>query len=313
MSQLTETPGAAAPHPDLKTPDEIRRWLTDTMAEQGLSAIEWATRAGVARSTLFRALNPDYAFVTSRRTLAKLAAALEPSLEPSPGAKLGVDRPEPLRGATRPGSASRTLRGSIKRAGAASSPAPVLALRFEVQRSAWYECGGPDFKLFFEGFVPGFGPDSRFPDARQWLEIVRDDSADLQILPGSFAHVVDADDIAYAPRQGDWVVVERTREAGQLIERTIRQVDLRGGSPRVVLRSSNPRLTGAADADVALTSSASAPEPDTPQSLGSDTAGSDAERAGRLAEPSAAGPARAAAGGYSTAIAGLVVGAYRVW
>ena len=296
--------------PNLNTPAEIRQWLTDTMAERGLSTIQWATRAGVATSTLFRALAPDYEFVTSRRTLAKLAAALDGEAPPgaaasgpggwpggvpegwvasTPSRGLPPSRPPEGLGAL----ATSRLTGSVRRT------SPALPLRFEVQLGVWYECLGPEFSVFFEGNVPNFEPDGRYLGARQWLELVRDDSADAQILPQSLAHVVNAEDIAYGSRQGDWVVVERARAGGQLFERTIRQVDIRGANAHLTLRSSNPKWSGGGDACVI-------PIPATPITNTQPTAVSTAPDGGEQLSP-------AAAGGVVVSIAGLVIGAYRRW
>ena len=276
--------------PDLKTPAEIRQWLTETMAERGISTIEWATRAGVARSTLFRALAPDYAFVTSRRTLSKLAAALD---GPPAGGSI-PDLNAPIRGASvatsGPGLRASGAQddGRRKSGSLPSSSGPgVLSLRFEVRHGAWYECAGPAFSIYYGGVVPSLQPDVRYAGACQWLELVCDDSADILIQPGALAHVVDASEIDYAPRQGDWVLVERSRAGGQLMERTIRQVDIEGQVVRLRLRSSNPKWVSAGG------------EPDVIV-LGGD-----------LGEAAADAPAPT--DGVIAEIAGLVVGAYRAW
>jgi hypothetical protein len=58
---------------DMSAAGRIRDWLIETMQREHLTVDQWATRAGVAKSTIFRALKPGYEFVTSSRTLAKLA------------------------------------------------------------------------------------------------------------------------------------------------------------------------------------------------------------------------------------------------
>lgn len=54
---------------------DIRTWMTDTMAVKRWSAAEWAHKAGVAPSTIQRAVKAGYQFVTSTNTLTTLAEA----------------------------------------------------------------------------------------------------------------------------------------------------------------------------------------------------------------------------------------------
>ena len=54
---------------------DIRTWMTDTMAAKRWSAAEWAHKAGVAPSTIQRAVKEGYQFVTSTNTLTTLAEA----------------------------------------------------------------------------------------------------------------------------------------------------------------------------------------------------------------------------------------------
>lgn len=222
----------------LKTPEAIRAWLSSVLETKGLTTIVWADKAGVSRSTLFRALSPDYTFVTSRRTLTKLAAALE-DLSGNGAAT---------------GSAPLALAGAEQVAASAGLGAPAapgfLELRYEIQRGVWRD-SSPDVPCFYNGPIPKVGRDDRYPGAQQWLELVRDDSADALVGPGAFVNVIDAAGIDYAPRQGDWVVAQRCRDAG-LLERTVRQVDISQAGVRLLIRASNPRLGGAQDAKMTL-------------------------------------------------------------
>jgi DNA-binding LacI/PurR family transcriptional regulator len=72
---------------------QIAAWLRDVMDRRQISAREWATRAGLGKDTVSRAIRDDYDNITSTRTLAKLADALG---EKPPGAAGGVPSAEVL-------------------------------------------------------------------------------------------------------------------------------------------------------------------------------------------------------------------------
>src|SRR5437879_1846873 len=57
-------------------PANIRKWLEAAMRETGLSVAQLANLSGVHKATIFRALNEDYEFVPSSRTLDRLTTAL---------------------------------------------------------------------------------------------------------------------------------------------------------------------------------------------------------------------------------------------
>jgi hypothetical protein len=194
-----------------ETAEKIRRWMLDVLNEHPeVNATQWARAAGVAHSTVLRAIKPDYEFVTSSTTIAKLAKALNvqpPSLN------------------------------------AGNAPAPIiepnfLGVRFKVQAGMWLEIddmveiGLPPLPVLPN---PKFG---RFP---QWLELVDGDSANLKVSPGAYVHVVDAIDMGYAPRQGDWVIAERIRNQGGLRERTLKQVEITPTGVQLWPRSTNPK------------------------------------------------------------------------
>jgi hypothetical protein len=185
----------------------IREWLSETMQREHLTVEQWATRAGVAKSTIFRALKPDYEFVTSSRTLSKLADSVnaDPPLSTS----------------------------NVKLA------PRYLPVRYKVQAGLWFETDADEPP---EQVALAVLPDPRFASFPQWLEKVVGDSADLKIPGGQYAHVVDAIEMGYAPRAGDWVVVERRSDQGRKRERTIKQVELGPrGQVQLFPRSSNPR------------------------------------------------------------------------
>lgn len=171
---------------------EIRAWLERMLKEHvGLTAPSWAKRAGVAASTVQRALKPDYPFMTSSRTLAKLATA--------------IGEQPPQIGPTR----ALQIVGSF------------LAVRFRVQAGLWYEV---DSEEPIEQISYPVVPDPRYAEWPQWLELVVGDSANKKIPDGHYAHVVDAIEMGYMPKPKHWVVVERQRDQGRIRERTIKQV-----------------------------------------------------------------------------------------
>jgi len=55
------------------TADNIRAWMNVVLKATGWSPRAWAIKAGVAPTTVTRALNPSYKFTTSTKTLNKLA------------------------------------------------------------------------------------------------------------------------------------------------------------------------------------------------------------------------------------------------
>lgn len=76
---------------------------------------------------------------------------------------------------------------------------------------------------------------------RQWIERVRGDSFNQFIADGSYVHVVDAIDMHYEPRDGDIVVVTRSRAQGALVERTLKQVGVAQEGILLFPRSHNPK------------------------------------------------------------------------
>lgn len=184
----------------------IRDWLKRTLIEEGLTVEQWAALSGVHKSTIFRALKDNYEFVTSSRTLEKLASA--------------VNREAP------------TILANVKLA------PQFLPVRYWVQAGHWFEIEADEPP---EQVALAVLPDPRFAQIPQWLEKVVGDSVDLKIPPGHYAHVVDAIEMGYAPQDGHWVVVERRRDQGAVRERSIKQVELSQGHVRLWPRSRNPK------------------------------------------------------------------------
>lgn len=116
--------------------------------------------------------------------------------------------------------------------------APVLPVRFVVQAGAWIEVDDMAQERIAS---PPVSADPSFPRDMQWLELVRGDSADLFYPEGVFVHVVDAIAIGYAPRHDDFVVIERKRQQGGLVERSLKQIEKRGRRVQLWPRSRNPK------------------------------------------------------------------------
>lgn len=188
----------------------IRAWMLGVLRDHPeLSAASWAKAAKVAGSTVQRAIKPDYPFVTSSRTLAKLAAVVNAS------------PPE------------------IRKTADLQVVPRFLPTRFKVQAGLWFEM---DSDEPIEPYDRPVVPDPRFAEWPQWLEQVVGDSADRRVKPGAYVHVVDAIEMGYAPTTGHWVIVERRRDQGAVRERTLKQVEvLDDGAVRLWPRSTNPR------------------------------------------------------------------------
>ncbi len=119
-------------------------------------------------------------------------------------------------------------------------PMEVLPARYAVQAGAWLE---RDDLAQDQMSGPPVAAAAGFPSEHQWLELVRGDSMDQLYPEGVWVHVVDAVAIGYAPREGDVVVVERSRQQAGLVERSLKQVAHRPGrkAPELWPRSNNPR------------------------------------------------------------------------
>jgi transcriptional regulator with XRE-family HTH domain len=147
-----------------------------------------------------------------------------------------------------------TARGVTLPAKRLQVPPLFLPVRYRVQAGTWVEVDS-QAQTWDEPPSHPVAPDPRYLGFQQWLERVVGDSIDKQIPEGQLAHVVDAIDLGYAPRTGDFVVVERRRNGGSLRERTIKQVVVERGVVELWPRSTNPkwreplRLTDGAEAD----------------------------------------------------------------
>jgi phage repressor protein C with HTH and peptisase S24 domain len=192
----------------MTTAASIRSWLQETLTDTGLTVKQWAKRAGVAESTIHRALKEDYQYVTSSRTLSRLASAI------------GVAAPE-------------TNSSEPQMVGA-----EFLPIRYEVGAGNWQEIS--DSQVFYgSGTV---APDPAYASFPQWLERVSGDSMDREYRDGELIHVVDAFALGYAPQHGDHVVLVRRRNNGAEMERTVKEVvRTQAGTFEFWPRSLNPR------------------------------------------------------------------------
>ena len=117
-------------------------------------------------------------------------------------------------------STSDTKPATIARLNAAPG-LQMLPIRFRVQAGAWLRADVYATQDYGEGPIPA---DPRIPAHAQWLEEVVGESMNNIIAPGLLVHVVDPITAGYTPRDGDLVIIERTRRQGAEIERSIKRV-----------------------------------------------------------------------------------------
>lgn len=213
-------------------PDRIRKRL-ELLGLNENRASELAT-GGKSRDLVRKILKDEQRGTNYAWTLG-LAAALQCSVEYLSGASDDVGAPPPM-----PERASRGKKPPATDAPrrAPVSAAPTLPVRYVVQAGAWLEVDNVGQDRIAG---PPVSADPAFPRDAQWLELVRGDSADLFYPEGIYVHVVDAVAIGYAPRQDDFVVVERRRHQGGLIERSLKQIAIAGRRIELWPRSRNPK------------------------------------------------------------------------
>lgn len=114
-----------------------------------------------------------------------------------------------------------------------------LPIRDRIQAGAWLLADDSDQE---EPRTFPAAVDGRYPYAGQWISEVLGDSMNLLgINNGDFVHCVDAIDIAYHPRHGDVVEVERLRNGGRERELTLKQIEMTSDGFVLSPRSTNPR------------------------------------------------------------------------
>jgi SOS-response transcriptional repressor LexA len=194
--------------------------MQSVLAETGWSAAEWAKRASVAPTTITRAMRPNYDFLTSAKTLVKLAS-VSPATLPAP-----------------------TIVSEK-----ASGPVPIepidagLPVRYRVQAGNWIEVEDIDEPDSAGEFMPlgrsTISADPRFPTTEQWAEQIEGDSIDKLYPHGSFIHVVSVIGSGVELKSGHLVVVQRWD--GHKRERTVKRVFRNGDAFEMVGESNNPR------------------------------------------------------------------------
>ncbi|ESQ82374.1 hypothetical protein AEAC466_17275 [Asticcacaulis sp. AC466] len=115
----------------------------------------------------------------------------------------------------------------------------TLPVRYRTGGGVWIEAF--DFSDVPLGEVEG-APVKSYPRTQQWYEKLEGDSMNVVFPDGTYLQVVDAIAIQYVPKSGDVVIVERTRDAGFLRERSAKQVEIGAdGTVQLWPRSTNPR------------------------------------------------------------------------
>lgn len=196
--------------------DLTTEYIRAVMEYHGWSAAELARRAGVAPSTITRALDPEVKFVPSSRTMTKIRAASEELSVADYLRKLTAESPGLAKFVSR-------LDTRVRRV-------PVLG---EVRAGAWLEV--PEDPAPTE-FV--FVDEEDYPDQRLFALRVIGSSMD-QIYPEGTT-IIAAETINASVFDGDVVVVRRFHSP--LCETTIKQVEASTESGRFLLwpRSNDP-------------------------------------------------------------------------
>lgn len=212
--------------------------LADRLAvlkSEGISARQ-ISMAVTGRPDLIRHLLKGGQADTRGDNILRLAAAVRTSVDYLYGLSDDMGEPPKIDLLKEPVSRKRKAAPVTNRFPVGSRPS--LPVRYIVQAGAWIEVDEEAAKRIVS---PPVSADSTFPHATQWLELVRGDSVDLIYPEGTFVHVVNAIEIGYSPRDGDFVVVERLRQQGGLRERSLKQVSRKGRKVELWPRSRNPK------------------------------------------------------------------------
>ena len=182
---------------------KIRAWMLDVLKAKGWTPTEWAREAGVSGTTAQRAVKEDYEFVTSSKTLAKLARAANVSPPGFAAVESG------------PGSAKMI---------------PVVG---SVQAGIWIEVHQVEEP---EDYIPFYDP--QYARARVFAMKVKGPSAN-KVYPEDTTIIV-VPTAEAGVRDGDFVVVKRFDITGKA-EYTLKQAVNNGGTIEFWPRSTDPR------------------------------------------------------------------------
>ncbi|GJD65153.1 LexA family protein [Methylobacterium frigidaeris] len=116
----------------------------------------------------------------------------------------------------------------------------AIALRGEVAAGQWLEVDHVDAPSFEEVRLP---VDSRFPAEAQFGLLVRGTSINKVAPDGAYLTCIDTIALGYEVREGDLVIVERTRDGGHLRERTAKRYRRNGDTHELWPDSSDPHWT----------------------------------------------------------------------
>jgi SOS-response transcriptional repressor LexA len=199
MEQLRTNKGAMSD----EAQNAVRQWIQAILDERGWTAGRLAKAANVAPSTISRALNPEYEFTPSTKTLAKIAAA--------------VNRVAP-----------EIASEGLDRARAIGRRIPVMG---EVRAGAWFEIDQepqPVDWVYFD--------DPEFERAKVWALRVVGSSMNRHYPDGTTVIVADAQETGI--QEGDHVVVRRIR--GSSAETTLKEVVIDPEGVALWPRSTDP-------------------------------------------------------------------------
>lgn len=126
-----------------------------------------------------------------------------------------------------------------------------LPLRYTAQAGSWH-----DRDEFPQTVVYTSAPlvaDPDYPRSAQFAVMVRGDSVDRAYPDGAVLLAVDADQIGYGPesvRTGHFVILERTRHQGGLLEYSVKRAERKGDKPLFWPYSHNKAWAGPISLDV---------------------------------------------------------------
>ena len=174
--------------------DYARSWLAAVLAHTGLSVAELAKRAGVSKSTLFRAMRPDYQFVTSARTLQRIAEAAD----------------------------YKYIHGNYEPPEMVDREDIILGVLAYVEPDVWQPWAvDPEMQLSAHSPIaanPAFHPDNQ----QAWQ--MRGTSMNEFYNDGDLIHTIDIHVLPFEPTVGDHVVFRRFRRGTDEVQWSVREI-----------------------------------------------------------------------------------------